>query len=104
MIIPKRKRSSDKISSIITQIEPEEKKNDYIRKLSYYEQNQFSLGSLINFEYLKSFTSLTYEDIILTEKFYRADICDLWKGKYKSLTVAVKVYNISRLTEEYLVK
>lgn len=82
------------------------------RKLSSYENlntkqknttlNKLNIDNLINFEYLKSFTQLEFKDIHLLEKFYAADICDVWRAKYKGLIVAVKVYNISRLTEEYL--
>lgn len=66
--------------------------------------NNFQLDSLINFEYIKNFTSLEYKDIKKEELIYSADICKVFKGKYLLLPVAIKVYNISKLQEEDLVR
>ena len=55
-------------------------------------------------EYFLNFINLEPNDIIVGEKIYEADICTVYKGKYLSLPVAIKKYNISKLTDENLVK
>ena len=55
-------------------------------------------------EHFLNFINLDPNDIIIGEKIYEAEICTVYMGKYLSLPVAIKKYNISRLTEENLVK
>lgn len=54
-------------------------------------------------EYFLNFINLEPTDIIFGEKIYEADMCVVYMGKYLSLPVAIKKYNISKLTEENLV-
>jgi hypothetical protein len=83
-------------------------KNDHLtnnrRPYTTLLGNNFQFDSLINFEYIKNFTTLDYNDLIREELIYSADICKVYKGKYLFLPVAIKVYNISKLKEEDLVR
>lgn len=39
----------------------------------------------------------------MIEKIYDADICEVYLGRYLTLPVAIKRYNITRLNEDNLV-
>lgn len=44
--------------------------------------------------------TLEYNDLKFKHPIYEAEACTIYKGKYKALSVAIKVYNLSRLSEE----
>jgi hypothetical protein len=74
------------------------------RRFSNYFNTNLKLDSLINFEYIKCFTNLEAKDILKEEMIYSAEICNVYKGKYLGLPVAIKIYNIAKLKEEDLVR
>lgn len=78
-------------------------KDFFTRRASTYLSSNFNFESLINFGYVKSFTTLDLKDLIIEEKIYSAELCSVHKGKYLALPVAIKIYNIARLTEEDIV-
>ncbi len=57
----------------------------------------------VTFEFIKSFTNLALKDLVKEEIIYSAEICNVFRGKYLSLPVAIKMYNIAKLREEDLV-
>lgn len=63
-----------------------------------------NIESIIDNNCLKNFTSLVATDIIKQEIIYETESCTVYKGSYLCLPVAIKVYNISTLTEEEIVK
>ena len=101
----------------------EDEKNPYSFSYSKMALRKSSTGSMFNLlqsdkkespnkdfqislktEYFLNFINLDPNDIIFTEQIYNADICEIYTGKYLSLPVAIKKYNISKLTDENLVK
>ena len=46
---------------------------------------------------------MDFSDLKFEYQIYEAEVCVVFKGKYKALPVAIKVYNLSRLTEENIV-
>jgi hypothetical protein len=77
--------------------------HDCSRRYTSLLNHNFHFDSLINFEYIKNFTTLDFKDLVREELIYSADICKVYKGRYLYLPVAIKVYNISKLKDEDLV-
>jgi hypothetical protein len=78
--------------------------NEYVcKRISPYLNNNFNFDSVINFEYVKSFTALDLKDLKLDQKIHSGEISDLFKGKYLALPVAIKIYSIAKLKEDDLV-
>lgn len=71
-------------------------KIDYVKSFSVIISYQ-----ILNFKY--SFQNLEFKDLKFEYQIYEADVCVVFKGKYKALPVAIKIYNLSRLTEENIV-
>ncbi len=72
------------------------------RRFSSFLNKHINLD-LVKFEFIRSFTNLSLKDLIKEDIIYSADICNVYKGKYLSLPVAIKVYNIAKLREDDLV-
>jgi hypothetical protein len=47
---------------------------------------------------------LDFYDLKFEYQIYEAEVCVVFKGKYKALPVAIKIYSLSRLTKENIVK
>jgi len=47
---------------------------------------------------------LDFNDLKIEYQIYQAEVCVVYKGKYKALPVAIKIYNLSRLKEEDIVR
>jgi hypothetical protein len=93
-------RSSSKNVSVVM-------KKPILRKISIVNKekdNGISLESLLNFELIKNFTSLNYKDIQLDELIYSAEISNVYRGKYLNLSVAIKVYDITKIKDEDIVR
>jgi hypothetical protein len=54
-------------------------------------------------EYFLNFINLDPNDIKFGDKIYEAEMCTIYMGRYLSISVAIKKYNISKLNEENLV-
>ncbi len=72
------------------------------RRYSSFLNKHINLD-LVQFEFIRSFTNLSLKDLIKEDLIYSADICNVYKGKYLSLPVAIKIYNIAKLREDDLV-
>lgn len=46
---------------------------------------------------------MDFNDLKFEYQIYEAEVCVVYKGKYQSLPVAIKIYNLSRLKEENIV-
>lgn len=78
-----------------------------LRKISIVNKEKesgISIDSLLNFELIKNFTSLNYKDIQLDELIYSAEISNVYRGKYLNLPVAIKVYDITKIKDEDIVR
>jgi len=73
------------------------------KKYTTLYNNNLQFESLINFEYIKSFTNLDIQHINLEEIIYKADMCKVYRGKYLKCPVAIKIYNSNKLKEDDLV-
>jgi len=54
----------------------------------------------LNTQHYLNFINLRWKDIEVGPKIYVAEICDVYKGSYLHCPVAIKRYNVSKLTPE----
>ncbi len=91
------------ILSVISNTKGEIPKDQINKRKMSINNGSFSIDSLLNFEIIKNFTNIEFQELKFGEFIYASDISKVYKGEYLFIQVAIKEFDISKFKDEDMV-